>query len=90
MQTLEQQYDQLCVVNEQNNKSAVLGARDVYVTRMKLQMDHTGVSHNKLEAQNQQAREDATAFLVKQRNRTSDQEDDPYVQKLLEVRYTKQ
>ncbi|KAJ8735833.1 hypothetical protein PYW07_007453 [Mythimna separata] len=85
VKSLEQQYGHLRAINEQNNRSAVLGARDQYVTRMKLQMDHTGVSSHKLEAQNQVAKEDAIEFFAKKRNRNStDHFDDPYLENLME------
>ncbi|KAJ8735837.1 hypothetical protein PYW07_007457 [Mythimna separata] len=84
VKSLEQQYGHLRAINEQNNKSAVLGARDQYVTRMKLQMDHTGVSSHKLEAQNQVAKEDAIDFFAKKRNRTStNHSKDPYFENLM-------
>ncbi|KAJ8735836.1 hypothetical protein PYW07_007456 [Mythimna separata] len=83
VKSLEQQYDHLRAINEQNNRSAVLGARDQYVTRMQLLMD-TGVSSHKLQAQNQVAKEDAINFFAKKRNHTStNHSKDPYLENLM-------
>ncbi|KAJ8736060.1 hypothetical protein PYW08_006716 [Mythimna loreyi] len=82
--SLEQQFGHLSAINEKNNKSAVLGARDLYVTRMKLQMDHTGVSSHQLEELNHIACNDAIDFFAKQRNRSSTEHvEDTYLDNLL-------
>lgn len=84
LQTLEQQYEHLNAVNEQNNKSAVMEARDMYVTRMKQLMDQAGVSSELLQSQHQGALDAAQKLLRNKRNRASKREDDPYVEQLLE------
>lgn len=85
LQSLEQQYVQLCAINEQNTKSAMLEARNMYVTSMRLQMDNAGISSNKLEAVNLRALNEANELFYKHRNRETQQGDDFYVQKLVQV-----
>ncbi|CAH0695497.1 unnamed protein product [Spodoptera exigua] len=80
---LEQRYEHLCVINEQNNKSSVMEAREVYVRQMKLEMDQSGVSSARLSKQHQKAVEVATNSFYATRSLSTRREDDPHVELLL-------
>ncbi|KAJ8736061.1 hypothetical protein PYW08_006717 [Mythimna loreyi] len=81
-QSLKEKYEYLCTVNDQNNKSAVQAAREMYVTRMRNELDPAGISSDKLKALNRQVFEDAQQFLRKQRNCPTEDDDDPYMDQL--------
>ncbi|CAH0695498.1 unnamed protein product [Spodoptera exigua] len=81
---LEQRYEHLCVINEQNNKSSVMEAREVYVRRMKLEMDQSGVSPARLSQQHQEAVEVATNSFYTMRSLSTRREDDAHLQRLLQ------
>ena len=85
LQILQQKYEYLRAINDDNNKTAVLAARDAYVTKMKSEMNQAGVSSDKLRAQHEEACSKAEEHLEQQRNRPSNHDDDPYLKKLLEV-----
>ncbi|KAH9628403.1 hypothetical protein HF086_015933 [Spodoptera exigua] len=82
---LEQRYEHLCVINEQNNKSSVMEAREVYVRRMKLEMDQSGVSSARLSKQHQEAVEVATNSFYTMRSLSTRREDDAHLQRLLQL-----
>ncbi|KAJ8735832.1 hypothetical protein PYW07_007452 [Mythimna separata] len=84
-QSLEQKYEYLCSINDQNNRRAVQAARELYETRMKSGMDAAGLGSDKLEALNRQAFDDAQQLLRTQRNQSSDDDDDdddPFMEQL--------
>lgn len=85
---MEQKYEYLCAVNDKNNKSAVLAARDLYMSRMRSELDQAGagVNSEKLEALNRRTLDDAKAFLETQRNRPTCHNDDPFLEQLMQVR----
>lgn len=81
---LQQRYEHLCVINEQNNKSSVMEAREAYVRRMKLEMDQSGVSSERLSTQHREAVDFATTSFYARRNLPTRREDDPHVERLLQ------
>ncbi|KAF9798908.1 hypothetical protein SFRURICE_007314 [Spodoptera frugiperda] len=81
---LQQRYKHLCVINEQNNKSSVMEVREVYVRRMKLEMDQSGVSSERLSTLHRDAVDFATTSFYARRNLSTRRDDDPHLQRLLQ------
>ncbi|XP_022821572.1 atlastin-2-like [Spodoptera litura] len=81
---LEQRFEHLCVINEQNNKNSVMEAREAYVRRMKLEMDQSGVSSGRLSTHHRDAVDSATTSFYAKRNLSTRREDDPHVARLLQ------
>ncbi|CAH1639941.1 unnamed protein product [Spodoptera littoralis] len=81
---LEQRYEHLCVINEQNNKNSVMEAREVYVRRMKLEMDQPGVSSERLSTQHREIMDLSKSSFYLLRNRSTQRDDDPHLRRLLQ------
>ncbi|KAH9628409.1 hypothetical protein HF086_015939 [Spodoptera exigua] len=89
LENLEQLHENLSLINNRNNLNAVWEGRDVYVRRMKLDMDHTGVSSERLNSQHQDALKKAKTAFYSMRSLTAlthctQHENDVFLERLLQ------
>ncbi|CAH0592822.1 unnamed protein product [Chrysodeixis includens] len=84
MLTLDGLYEHLCNINAQNNRSAVMEAREQYVTSMKLRVDVAGTSSDLLASNHQKAANSAAEHFLNKRNRPSNYDEDEYMESLTE------
>lgn len=82
IQNLEQYYQHLCIVNEQNNRAATLEAREIYMSRMKDELTRTGVSSDVLNAQHDKALAEALNHFHSHRNRPTEEPEDSHLEHL--------
>lgn len=82
--TLESLYEHLCNINAQNNRSAVMEAREQYVTSMKLRVDVAGTSSDRLAANHKRSQDAAAEHFLNKRNRPSNYGEDEYLESLTE------
>ncbi|CAB3256283.1 unnamed protein product [Arctia plantaginis] len=84
IQNLERSYEHLCIVSEQNNRTAILESRDIYQTHMKYAGDQKGVSSDELKRQHTMGSDKAINHFHSLRNRRTEEAHDPDEERLLE------
>ncbi|XP_022821574.1 atlastin-like [Spodoptera litura] len=84
LRTLEQLHESLSVVSNRNNLNAVWEARDTYVRRMKMDMDQTGVTSERLSAQHEDAVQLAKTAFYSLRSRPTEHANDAFIARLLQ------
>ncbi|XP_035446732.2 atlastin [Spodoptera frugiperda] len=84
LNTLEQLHENLSVISNRNNLSAVWEARDTYVRRMRMDMDQTGVSSERLIAQHEDAVQLAKTAFYNMRSRPTQHANDAFMDRLLQ------
>lgn len=75
----------MCAVNEQNNRSAILEAREMYVSRMNNGLIPQQFSTDELQKQHEEALTLATNHLHSLRNRPTQESEDSHLEQLLLV-----
>ncbi|CAB3241115.1 unnamed protein product [Arctia plantaginis] len=80
----ENLYEKMCAVNEQNNRSAILEAREIYLLRMNNGFMQQEFSSDELLRQHEEALNLATNHFHSLRNRPTQESEDAHLEQLLQ------